>query len=84
LIVLAEVFMSQTCGVSFTHFCTVPPPSTLIATAAPTPPIVAGFVTAAPWNFGFRAISWRRNSLLSAPTTGTYGLPAVLNAFTTV
>ena len=46
--------MSQTCGVSLTHFGTVPPPSTLIATAAPTPPIVAGFVTAAPWNFGFR------------------------------
>jgi len=38
--------MSHTCGVSLTHFCTVPPESRRMATAAPTPPIVAGFVTA--------------------------------------
>ena len=76
--------MSHTCGVSLTHFCTVPPCSSSIATAAPTPPIVAGLVTAAPWKPGYSAFSWRRNSLLSAPTTGTYGLPAVLNALTTV
>ena len=45
--------MSHTSGVSLVHFLAVPPVSSLIATDAPTPPITAGFVTAAPWNFGF-------------------------------
>ena len=56
------------------------PSSSLIATAAPAPPIVAGFVTAAACSFGYCASIWCRNSLLSAPTIGTSGLPAVLNA----
>ena len=76
--------IDQTSGVSLTHFGTDLPCSSLIATAAPAPPIVAGFVTAAAFSFGYCAIIWWRNSLLSAPTIGTSGLPAVLKARITV
>ena len=48
LVLPVAVPLSHTCGVSLTHFWTFLPCSSLIAIAAPTPPIVAGFVTAAP------------------------------------
>src|SRR3954469_7588189 len=79
----AAVPLSHACGVSLTQFWTFLPCSSLIATAAPAPPIVAGFVTATPLR-PLTASSCLRNWLLSAPTTGTYGLPAVLNALTIV
>ena len=52
-----------------------------MAIAAPTPPMTAGLVTAAP---GWPLMSWLMNSLLSAPITGTGSLPTVENALTTV
>ena len=81
---LFEPGIDQTSGVSLTQFWTFCPASSLIATAAPAPPIVAGFVTAAACSFGYCTSIWCRNSLLSAPTIGTSGLPAVLNAWITV
>ena len=60
--------MSHTSGVSVVRFSGFFAESTSIAIVVPTPPIAAGFVTAAP---GEPAISCLRNPLLSAPTTGT-------------
>ena len=73
--------MSHTSGVSVVSFGGFLPLSASSAIAVPTPPMVAGLVTAAP---GAPSCSCSMNSLLSAPTTGTVSWPAVLNALTTV
>ena len=72
--------MSHTSGVSVVFFGGFLPFRASIAIAVPTPPMAAGFVTAAP---GAPSCNCDRNLLLSAPMTGTFSCPAFLSASTT-